>query len=228
MKPLVAVLIAAGAIAGLLLQWPPRPPAVRQASTPSAPAESASLESTALRQISEEPRAQVERQWTASDLDAAIDRVMSLDDDEARKLAAAEVAAQLARTDSAAAVEVSDLFDIGRDDGTLEHTVQMWAEERLPEALKWAQSQPPGPSRDQLLARIALVQARRDPERAATLVAREMEPGTTQRDAALSVVREWAARDSEAAARWADEFPHEGLRQRAQAELARAERLTRY
>jgi hypothetical protein len=120
---------------------------------------------------------------------------------------------------------VADQFEIGRDDGSVENVAQMWAETNAEEAIAWVQAQPRGTQRDKLLARIALVQAARDPARAASLVTSEMERGPVQRDAAMSVLREWAARDADGAARWASQFPDSSVREQAKAELARAARL---
>ena len=107
-------------------------------------------------------RERVARLWTARDLNGAMDWVKTLDDAGERHLAAGDVAAELATSDPATALEVLDLFGIGRTDGTLEHIAQLWAEEHPQEALDYAQAQEPSSSRDQLLARIATVQAARD------------------------------------------------------------------
>jgi hypothetical protein len=101
----------------------------------------------------------------------------------------------------------------------------MWAESNNEDALAWVQSQPRGARRDSLLARIAVVHAARDPARAASLVASEIQAGDVQRDAALSVLREWASQDTNAAAEWASRFPEDSVRELARAELTRATRL---
>jgi hypothetical protein len=170
-------------------------------------------------------REHVAQKWAAQDRDGAVGWVASLERDDERRLAAADITTQLSRSDPAAAIEVADQFDIGRNDGSVEYIAQMWAETNFDAALAWVQSQPRGAQRDPLLARIALAQAARDPAWAASLVANEMEAGAAQRDAALSVLREWAARDADAAASWAARFPDGSVREQARVELARATRL---
>jgi len=175
--------------------------------------------------VRNEFRARLVALWMETDRAAAINWVTTLEDDGERKLAAADAVSHIAPSDPAAAIEISDLFNIGRDDGTLEHITQVWAEEHLEDALKWAEAQPSNSRRDQLLARIATVEAARDPAQAADLVAHEMIPGATQRSAALTVVSQWAMYDSEAAETWVAQFPDATLRDEGRVELARAARL---
>jgi hypothetical protein len=98
--------------------------------------------------------------WAASDPVGAIAWAAGLEDRTDRKSAATAIMSRLAVSDPAAAIEVAQQFDVGRDDGTLEHLTQIWAEEHPDDALSFVQAQPPGPARDRLLARLALVQAR--------------------------------------------------------------------
>jgi hypothetical protein len=110
----------------------------------------------------DELRSRVTRLSTAADPAGAIEWAASLEDPNERKSVATEMTSQLAASDPAAAIEVAQQFDIGHDDGTLEHLTQIWAEEHPEDALSFVQAQPPGPVRDRLLARIAVVkQARR-------------------------------------------------------------------
>lgn len=166
-------------------------------------------------------RTRVARVWAAADLNGAMDWVKTLDDAGERQLAAADVAAEVAASDPATALELFDLFGIGRADGSLEHVAQIWAEEHLQEALGYALAQAPSPARDQLLVRIVSVQAASDPAAAANLVALEIAPGAAQRDAALTVARQWAARDREAALQWVETLADSTSRKRVKAELAR-------
>jgi hypothetical protein len=166
-------------------------------------------------------RARVVRLWAAADLNGAMDWVKALDDAGERRLAASDVATEIATSDPATALEVFDIFGIGRADGTLEHVVQLWAEEHLQEALDYAQAQERSPTRDQLLARIAAVQAARDPAAAAALVTHEITPGAVQRDAIFAVTRQWATRDADAALNWVATLADASLRERAKAEIAR-------
>jgi hypothetical protein len=97
--------------------------------------------------------------WSAANLDGAIEWVTAMKDDGERDIAATEIVSQVAQADPGHAIEVSDLFGIGRNDGMVEHIAQLWAVENLKAALHWAEAQPPGAQRDQLLARIIAVQA---------------------------------------------------------------------
>jgi len=109
----------------------------------------------------DEARDRIARLWAAADVDGALQWVSTLDDDDDRRLATVEIRSQIAASDPAAAIEISDLMDVGRNDGTLAHIAQLWAEENPSAAAAWVEKQPAGPLRDELLARIARVQAAR-------------------------------------------------------------------
>jgi hypothetical protein len=104
-------------------------------------------------------RDEVTRQWTRRDRDAAVDWMRSLD--EADRKASATIAMRtLAASSPALAIEVADQFGVGRDDGSLEHMVQIWATEKPDEATRWLESQPANdPRTAQLRARIEQVRA---------------------------------------------------------------------
>lgn len=104
-------------------------------------------------------RDEVTRQWIRRDRDAAIDWMRSLD--EADRKASATIAMRtLAASSPALAIEVADQFGVGRDDGSLEHMVQIWAAEKPDEATRWIESQPASdPRTAQLRARIEQVRA---------------------------------------------------------------------
>ena len=105
-------------------------------------------------------RTEVARQWIARDRDAAIDWMNSFESPE--RQASANVAVQsLAAVAPDQAVYVADQFGIGRGDGSLEHLVQMWAEDDLDGATRWIESQPPGAGTEQLRARIEQVRTAR-------------------------------------------------------------------
>ena len=105
-------------------------------------------------------RDEVVRQWIVRDRDAAIAWMGSLDDEAERQASATLAMRTLAATSPAEAIEVADQFGIGRDDGTLEHIVQIWATEKPDEATRWIDSQPQAdPRTAQLRARIEFVRA---------------------------------------------------------------------
>lgn len=104
-------------------------------------------------------RDEVTRQWITKDRDAAIEWMHSLDQRD--RTASATIATRtLAAIDPAQAIAVADQFGVGRDDGSLEHMVQIWATEKPDEALRWIEGQPPGePRTAQLRARIEHVRS---------------------------------------------------------------------
>jgi len=105
-------------------------------------------------------RDEVVRQWIVRDREAATAWMGSLEDEAEREASATLAMRTLAASSPADAIEVADQFGIGRDDGTLEHMVQIWATEKPDEAMRWIDSQSPtDPRTVQLRARIDLVRA---------------------------------------------------------------------
>lgn len=103
-------------------------------------------------------RDEVVRQWIVRDRDAAVAWIGSLEAGSEREASATVAMRTLAATSPADAIEVADQFGIGRNDGTLEHLVQIWATEKPDEAMRWIDSQSPGdPRTAQLRARIEQV-----------------------------------------------------------------------
>jgi hypothetical protein len=105
-------------------------------------------------------RDEVARQWITKDRDAAIEWMNSLEQTDRR--ASATIAMRtLAAIKPAQAIAVADRFGVGRDDGSLEHMVQIWATEKPDEAMRWIEAQPPDePRTAQLRARIEHVLSR--------------------------------------------------------------------
>ena len=123
---------------------------------------------------------------------------------------------QLADRDPREAVILaSNTNDFTPHPGLLENLVGQWAAQDLQASYQWVLQQQPGESRDVLLERIAFVGSQSSPVAAARIVTDEMTPGQTQTEAAISVLHQWALRDLNAAAAWADAFPEGPLRQRA-------------
>ena len=98
-------------------------------------------------------RDEVARVWIQTDKKAAIDWMKSLDDAE-RKSAANTAVAAIASRDPAGAIELADELGVGRDDGSLEHLVQIWAVEDPEAAWRWIETQPESSRTEQLRARI--------------------------------------------------------------------------
>ncbi|WP_116812190.1 hypothetical protein [Steroidobacter cummioxidans] len=105
-------------------------------------------------------RDEVARQWITMDRDAAIEWMSSLEPAD-RRTSATIATRTLAATNPAQAIAVADQFGVGRDDGSLEHMVQIWATEKPDEAMRWLEEQPPGEQRTgQLRARIEHARSR--------------------------------------------------------------------
>jgi hypothetical protein len=87
-------------------------------------------------------RDEVVRLWIVRDADAAIAWIGTLENAAELKASAATAMRTLAASSPARAIEVADQFGIGRDDGSLEHIVQIWAADKPDEAKQWLEQQP--------------------------------------------------------------------------------------
>ena len=106
-------------------------------------------------------RDEVARQWITRNPDPAISWLKSFEN-EAERRASAQVAVQtLAAVAPGQAIYVADQLGVGRDDGYLEHMVQMWAEGDLDEAERWLAGQPDDARTAPLRARIEQVRERK-------------------------------------------------------------------
>lgn len=103
-------------------------------------------------------RDEVTRQWITLDREAAIEWIGTLWEAE-KKASAVTAMRTLAASSPAQAVAVAEQFGVGRDDGSLEHLVQIWATESPGEAMQWLATQPEGPQTEQLRARIEQARA---------------------------------------------------------------------
>lgn len=162
--------------------------------------------------------------WSTVSVDGAVGWASDIRDDDERTIVAAEITSHVAQADPARAIGISDQFGIGRKDGTVERIVQIWAMENLQESLTWAENQPQGPRRDQLVARIATVQAQTAPEEAARTALTQIGVGAAQDDAVAHVVRQWSSLDPEAAAAWIEELPRGHIQDLAKAAAAQSAR----
>jgi hypothetical protein len=106
-------------------------------------------------------RSEVARQWIARDRDAAVKWMQSLENPGERQASASVAVHALAAVAPDQAVDVADQFGIGRDDGSLEYLVQIWAEGDIDAATRWIERRPPGAGTEQLRARIEQVRASR-------------------------------------------------------------------
>lgn len=189
------------------------PAAVEQliASWPAGPAREELLRNTA-------------HAWSTVSVDGAVDWAAGIKEDDERAIVATEIISHVAQRDPARAIGISDQFGIGRKDGTVEHMVQLWATENLPESLRWAETQQQGPLRDQLIARIATVQAETTPENAAGTALTQIGAGPAQDNAVAQVVGQWSSRDPNAAAAWIEGLPKGHIQDLATAAAAQSAR----
>lgn len=128
---------------------------------------------------------------------------------------------RLAETDPLAAIDLAIAQNLSADDpGLLPALMLRWAERDFSGALDWTRAQPRDAWRDDILARLAFLRAQTEPLVAAHLVVTDIPSGPARDEAIISVVHQWALRDTEAAGLWAESLDAEGLRQRAVAEVA--------
>jgi hypothetical protein len=126
----------------------------------NAPAEAVQMMS---RQQPGEPRDalrdQMARHWVMLDRESALTWLETLDDPDERRSAAIASMHALAARSPEQAIAAADRFGVGRDDGSLEHIVQIWAETDPAAALSWAKRQSTDARNASLRARIEQVAA---------------------------------------------------------------------
>jgi hypothetical protein len=140
--------------------------------------------------------------------------------DGKQRVAVAEIVCpQLAQTNVVAAVKLAEnCLGEGTNNAAqylLGAVAQIWAEQDIQAASAWATARPPGEQRDCLIHHIAFAESKTDPYQAAQLVVQQISPGTTQNEAAMSVLNQWAQQDAKAAMTWAESFPAGDFRDRA-------------
>lgn len=160
------------------------------------------------------------RAWAAKDADAALAAAMKLPAGDNRNEALAAVCFGLAEIDPAAAVKTAKSLHLDDQPGAvLENLIQQWATSDTSSALDWANSQPAGTQRDGLTMRIAYVMSQSDPSAAANLVLSQIMPGSTQDEAIMTVLNQWANQNLTAAANWSKALSTGPLQERALNEL---------
>jgi hypothetical protein len=157
--------------------------------------------------------------WVAQDRAAALKWASELSNESERNLALTSVCAEIAQVNPAAAIEAMERFEVPDERSSLENFAQLWADDDLVAATAWASAKPAGPSRDRLLARIATEQSKSEPREAVDLLVKNVTPGETQTEAAISILHQWALRDWDSARQWMEKFPEGPLRERAQNEI---------
>ena len=97
-------------------------------------------------------RDELARQWITRDTERAVEWLQSLAED--REAGARVAVRALAAVSPAQAIDVADRLDVGRDDGSVEHILQIWAMESPREARRWLENQPDSARTAPLRARL--------------------------------------------------------------------------
>ncbi|HWF18209.1 MAG TPA: hypothetical protein VG754_03035 [Verrucomicrobiae bacterium] len=170
--------------------------------------------------IRDEALSRVARAWAARDPEGALSWVSQFPISEQRTRMLNDCFFEIALADPAQAVAAAQRLGLGEDQpAVLANLAQQWAANDLSGSLSWAENQPSGALRDQLLARIAFVQSQSNPADAARLVVEQIPPGPEQVEAAISVVHQWGQADMASARSWVRSFPAGPIQDRAYAEL---------
>lgn len=169
------------------------------------------------------------RELAARDPDAALRRVAALTDPHERKSATGIVCLIVAERDAAKALLAAWNYGLGKfseestENIALEKLARQWAETDLVRAFVWASALPADDEarRDRVMKGIASALAQVAPAEAANLVAKHIHPDSALHiDAAMDVLRTWAAQEYPGAMAWASLFPAGPLRERSLDELA--------
>jgi hypothetical protein len=185
---------------------------------PQAAARFAELQSDPfLREVALRAVAQV---WTRSDPGSAAQWAASLGDDVERARVIEVVALTMGNSDPRAALELLARHATGtRPDATRVGVIASWASRDFAAAQSWAEAEPPGPLRDDIVLRLAFLRAQTDPHAATLLASRMITDETARHDAYASIIGLWVARDPDGARLWAASADVE-TRRRVDAELA--------
>jgi hypothetical protein len=159
------------------------------------------------------------REWARNFPAEALAWLKNAPDGKQRLTIAEIVCSQVAQTNAVAAVKLAEnCLGEGTNNPAqflLDNMAQQWANQDMSAASAWALAKPAGEQRDRLLQRIAIAESSDNPADAARLISEQMSPGSTQNEAAISVVYQWAQKDAPAAMAWAESFPAGDLRDRA-------------
>ncbi|MES2439959.1 MAG: hypothetical protein V4584_12860 [Verrucomicrobiota bacterium] len=159
--------------------------------------------------------------WTSKDAASAECWAASLADESERRAALTNVCVELAQSRAEAAVRLAESYGLEAHSGTLMETLaQQWANQDFSAAAAWVIAKPASEMREQMVMRLAYVQAATRPEEAARFVVQEIPDSPVQGEAVISVIYQWARRDLAGASKWVGLFPEGPLRERAESELA--------
>lgn len=172
---------------------------------------------------------QLARGWAAKDPDAARAWASQRSNAEERDRLLEIINTVREKRDSADVPEsqiVADLTEAlihsGADESKqlqVENLTQKWATKNLSAALDWVKQQPASEIHDNLIQRIAVIEAAKAPAEAARLVVEQIAPGPAQTEAVISVVHQWGTQDMIGAVAWVNLFRDGQLKERAVREL---------
>lgn len=168
----------------------------------------------------EDTLASVFLRWTGEDPTAALAGASALENPAERGQAIAIVCTRLGQEDPSAAIRT--LVGQGVADSypdVLQQIAARWLAVGEKGAGEWIELQPEGEIRDLLIKQMAITRSQSDPAEAARLIAGRIPPGPVHDEAALSILRHWAIRDSRAASRWVATFPAGAFHDHAAREL---------
>lgn len=169
----------------------------------------------------EEALQRVSQIWASKDAVSAEHWAATLADESERQAALTDVCVELAQSSAGPAVRLADIYGLGARSGSLMETLaQQWANQDFSAAAGWVKAQPAGEKREQMVMRLAFVQAQTQPADAARLVIAEIPDSPVQAEAVISVIYQWAKKDMAGARDWVGLFPECPLRDRAETELA--------
>jgi hypothetical protein len=177
----------------------------------------ASLENGSTREIALHRVAQA---WAGRNPQAAARWANGLRNQEERGMLLNGIFGEVAQGDPAKAIQMAETYDmLSFSPGMTANLVQQWASRDYDSALQWTEALAPGAAREEMLARLAVVRCATSPEEAASLISDQISNGSSQEEAAITIISRWAATDPEAARAWACSFEAGELRERALKEV---------
>lgn len=187
------------------------------ADDPAAAARFAELQSEPF--LREAGLRSVAQKWAELDRDAAALWATSLADRTERDQVIEDVALVSSNSDPRASLALlgQRSAEVPRD-AARAGVITAWATRDFEGARAWAEAQPPGASRDDIVQRLVFLRAQTDPRAAALLADQLLGDAAARRDAYASIIRAWLERDPEAMKMWAESTDVE-TRRRIDAEL---------
>jgi hypothetical protein len=171
------------------------------------------------------------KELALKDPDAALAQVAQTSDKEERKTAAREVCLFLAPKYPEKAMTAAWSLGLGKfadeatENAALENLAKQWADTDLVKAFAWASTLPADEEwrRDRVVKGIAIALSQIAPAEAASMVASQINPESrVQMEAAMDVLRQWAAQDYNGAMAWVALFPDGPFLDLGIAELTKA------